>query len=83
VGIYVSPTRARAEGEVMTCSKVALALSVLGTVGVGVILSSQALTRFTQDVRFECWVCPSRLLNDPGDAPATGFRPLGYVVRAC
>lgn len=28
----------------MTCSKVALALSVLGTVGVGVILSMSAMT---------------------------------------
>ncbi len=37
--IYVSPTPARAEGEVMNCSKVALALSVLGMVGVGVIFS--------------------------------------------
>ena len=35
---------ARAEGEVMTCSEVALALSVLGMVGAGVILSMGVVT---------------------------------------
>ena len=36
----------------MTCSKVALALSVLGTVGVGVILSMSAMTIYGGRLQF-------------------------------
>jgi hypothetical protein len=34
------PGEVEAEGEVMTCAQIALALSVLGAVGVGVIFST-------------------------------------------
>src|SRR5437899_994804 len=37
-----TPSTRGAKGEVMTCSRIALALSILGTVGVGVILSMGA-----------------------------------------